>query len=82
VRLRESATIVFSGDAEQVSVGFALALAVMVAHENLLITSREWDPKGTDAIWLLSISCWRLCVGRGSGRTVTDASMLPITRGD
>jgi len=46
VRLRESATIVFSGDAERVSVGFALALAVLEDHESLLIMSPESDRKG------------------------------------
>jgi hypothetical protein len=45
-RSRKRSTIVFSGDAERVSAGFALALAVMEAHENLLITNPESDPKG------------------------------------
>ena len=45
-RSRKRSTIVFCGDAKQVSVGFALALAVMEDHENLLITSPESDPKG------------------------------------
>jgi hypothetical protein len=43
---RERSTIVFCGDAEQVGAGFALALAVMKAHENLLIMSLESNPKG------------------------------------
>ena len=46
VRSRESTTVVFCGDAEQVCAGFALALAVMEAHENLLVESPESDPKG------------------------------------
>jgi hypothetical protein len=46
VRSRESTAVVFCGDAEQVCAGFALALAVMEAHENLLVRSPEADPKG------------------------------------
>jgi len=45
LRSRESANIVFCGDEEHVRAGFALALAVMEAHQNLLITSLEADPK-------------------------------------
>ena len=39
-------TVVFCGDAEQVNVGFALALAVMEAHEDLLLRSPDSDRKG------------------------------------
>ena len=45
-RSRKRSTIVFCGDAEQVSVGFALALAVLEDHESLLIMSPESDRKG------------------------------------
>jgi hypothetical protein len=39
---RESNTVVFCDDAEQVCAGFALALAVMEAHENLRVLSSLW----------------------------------------
>jgi hypothetical protein len=45
-RSRKRYAVVFCGDAEQVSVGFALALAVMEAHENLLLGSPESDRTG------------------------------------
>jgi hypothetical protein len=38
---RECSTIVFCGDAEQVSAGFALALNVMEVHADLLITTLQ-----------------------------------------
>jgi hypothetical protein len=41
VRSRERSTIVFSG--EQVGAGFAIALALMEAHENLLVMSDKPD---------------------------------------
>jgi hypothetical protein len=43
---RARSTIVFCGDSEQVGAGFALALAVMEAHEDLLIMGLESNPKG------------------------------------
>jgi hypothetical protein len=42
---RECSTIVFCGDAELVSEGFALALNVMEVHADLLITSLEPAPR-------------------------------------
>ena len=41
VRSRKRRTVVFYGDAEQVSAGFALALNVMESHTDLLTTSPE-----------------------------------------
>jgi hypothetical protein len=38
---RECSTIVFCGDAEQVSAGFALALNAMEVHVDLLITTLQ-----------------------------------------
>jgi hypothetical protein len=45
VRSREQSTVVFCDDPEQVRAGFALALAVMQAHESLLIMSPDSDLK-------------------------------------
>ena len=44
VRSRKRPTVVFSGDAEQVSVGFALALDLMESHADLLTMSPEPAP--------------------------------------
>ena len=41
VRSRKRRTVVFYGDAAQVSTGFALALNVMESHTDLLTTSPE-----------------------------------------
>ena len=41
VRSRKRRTVVFYGDAEQVSAGFALALNVMESHADLLTMSHE-----------------------------------------
>jgi len=44
VRSRKRPTVVFCGDAEQVSVGFALALDLMESHADLLTMSPEPAP--------------------------------------
>jgi hypothetical protein len=43
---RECSTIVFCGDAEQVSAGFALALSMMEVHADLLITTLRPTQRG------------------------------------
>jgi hypothetical protein len=43
VRSHEHSTVVFCGDAEQVSAGFALAIALIDANEEFLIMSPKPD---------------------------------------
>jgi hypothetical protein len=52
-RRRESCTIVFRGDEEQVSAGFALALNAMEAHPNLLMMSSELGAESSECILIV-----------------------------